>query len=92
MVKEKTRKQKKNIIQETALKRLILYNDDVNTFDYVIECLVEICDHEPEQAEQCAIIVHYKGKCAVKYGTYELLQPMTETLLKRGLTVSIEEQ
>jgi ATP-dependent Clp protease adaptor protein ClpS len=92
MVKEKTGKQKKNVIKETAQKSLVLHNDDVNTFDHVIECLVEICNHEPEQAEQCAMIVHYKGKCIVKSGTYELLLPMTEALLNRGLTATIEEQ
>jgi len=91
MVKERTNRQRKNLIQETAQKSLILYNDDVNTFDHVIECLVEICEHEPEQAEQCAIIVHYKGKCAVKSGTYESLLPLTEALLNRGLTAAIEE-
>lgn len=92
MVKEKTGKQRKNVIKETAQKSLVLHNDDVNTFDHVIDCLVEICNHEPEQAEQCAMIVHYKGKCAVKIGTYELLLPMTEALLNRGLTATIEEQ
>ncbi|MFN9391868.1 MAG: ATP-dependent Clp protease adaptor ClpS, partial [Flavobacteriales bacterium] len=56
--------------------QLILFNDDVNTFDFVIESLVSICRHDPLQAEQCALIVHYKGKCAVKNGTFDDLEPM----------------
>jgi ATP-dependent Clp protease adaptor protein ClpS len=69
---------------------LILYNDEVNTFDFVIACLVEVCDHEYEQAEQCAITAHFKGKCHVKSGGYEELKPQYELLSFKGLTVSIE--
>ena len=68
---------------------IILYNDDVNTFDFVIECLIEICKHTLEQAEQCTILVHYKGKCTVKTGSMELLKPMHEKLISRGLTSEI---
>lgn len=70
-------------------KSLLLYNDDFNTFDYVIETLVEICGHDYVQAEQCAYIVHYKGKCDVKHGAYEKLEPVCKELLRRGLTAEI---
>ena len=69
---------------------LILYNDDVNTFDLVIESLIEVCDHDFEQAEQCALIAHYKGRCVVKSGAFEELKGMSEELTLRKLTVSVE--
>lgn len=69
---------------------LLLHNDDVNTFDYVIDSLVEVCEHDSEQAEQCAYITHYKGKCDVKVGSYDYLKPMRNTLITRGLSVTIE--
>ena len=68
---------------------LIVYNDDVNTFDHVIRSLVEICGHDPLQAEQCTMMVHYKGKCSVKCGDWELLRPMCEALLSRGISAKI---
>jgi ATP-dependent Clp protease adaptor protein ClpS len=68
----------------------VLYNDDVNTFDHVINCLVRICKHTSEQAEQCAIIVHYTGKCAVKTGSLEELKPQCLRLLDAGLSAVIE--
>ena len=71
-------------------KDLILHNDDFNTFDFVINSLVKVCNHAPEQAEQCAYIVHYKGKCQVKIGEYDKLLPMKDALQDRGLTVTIE--
>ncbi len=71
-------------------RQLILFNDDVNTFDFVIETLVKICGHDPLQAEQCTIIVHFKGKCNVKQGTFEKLEPMCTALLDRGLTAEIQ--
>jgi len=70
---------------------LILYNDDVNTFDHVIDTLVEVCHHTFEQAEQCAIIVHFKGKCDVKSGSYDFLKPLCIALLDAGLSAEIEE-
>jgi ATP-dependent Clp protease adaptor protein ClpS len=69
---------------------IILYNDDVNTFDHVINCLVRICDHEALQAEQCAWIVHLNGKCAVKTGVYDELEPLCNKLLDNGLSVKLE--
>lgn len=79
------------VLEETDEEnKLVLYNDDVNTFDFVIECLIEICGHTLEQAEQCTILVHYKGKCTVKTGSMELLKPMHKKLLSRGLTSEIQ--
>jgi ATP-dependent Clp protease adaptor protein ClpS len=69
---------------------LVLYNDEVNTFEFVIETLIEVCEHEPEQAEQCAWIAHFKGKCAVKSGPPSQLKPYYTRLGSRGLTVAIE--
>ena len=74
----------------TTVKSLILFNDDVNTFDWVIESLVHVCKHTWEQAEQCSLIVHYKGKCDVKSGSYEELEPMCIELLRRGLSAEIK--
>jgi len=69
---------------------IVLYNDDVNTFDHVIECLIRYCKHSLNQAEQCATIVHYNGKCAVKNGSYDELKPICEALLENGLSAKIE--
>jgi ATP-dependent Clp protease adaptor protein ClpS len=68
---------------------IILYNDDVNTFDHVIETLIRVCKHTSEQAEQCSILVHYKGKCTVKTGGYEELVPQCTQLLEAGLSAEI---
>ena len=68
---------------------MVLYNDDVNTFDYVIELLMKVCNHDAIQAEQCAMLVHYKGKCSVKRGSFEVLEPMSAILSDAGLTVEI---
>lgn len=69
---------------------LILHNDDIHTFDYVIESLVDICEHNTVQAEQCTFIIHYKGKCDVKKGSYEFLKPMKDGLIERGLNATID--
>jgi ATP-dependent Clp protease adaptor protein ClpS len=71
-------------------KNVVLYNDDVNSFDFVIECLIKICKHEPIQAEQCTYLVHYSGKCAVKSGPFTELKPIQKALGEKGLTASIE--
>lgn len=71
-------------------RKLVLYNDDVNTFEWVIESLVKVCKHQYEQAEQCAHLVHYTGRCAVREGSYEKLEPQCTALLDRGLSASIE--
>ena len=69
---------------------LVLYNDDINTFDFVIECLIEVCDHTNEQAEQCAMITHYKGSCDVKKGNKKELLEMKMCLIEKGLKAGIE--
>ena len=68
---------------------IVLYNDDVNTFDHVIDTLISICNHTSEQAEQCAILVHYKGKCTVKTGSFGELKPQCTQLLEAGLSAEI---
>jgi ATP-dependent Clp protease adaptor protein ClpS len=79
------------VLEDSAFEnKLIVYNDDVNTFDFVISCLVEICGHTLEQAEQCTMLIHYKGKCRVKTGSLELLKPMHEKLLSKSLTSEIQ--
>jgi len=70
---------------------IVLYNDDVNTFDWVIDSLVDLCQHTAEQAEQCALLVHFKGKCQVKSGSYNDLKPICEALLDRGLSAKLED-
>ncbi len=68
---------------------IVLYNDDVNTFDHVIDTLIKVCKHTAEQAEQCAILVHYKGQCTVKTGFYDELKPQCSSLLEAGLSAEI---
>ena len=79
------------LLEEELLKQneIVLFNDDVNTIDHVIDTLIYACDHTPEQAEQCSIIVHYKGKCTVKTGAYEDLKPRCSKLLQAGLSAEI---
>lgn len=69
---------------------LIVWNDEVNTFEWVIESLMEICKHTYEQAEQCAYIIHFKGKYAVKHGSYEDLKPMCDAITDRGIGATVE--
>lgn len=69
---------------------LILWNDNHNTFDHVIECLVKYCEHSRIQAEQCAYLVHHKGKCIVKRGPFEKVVPIANSLLKNGLTAEVK--
>jgi ATP-dependent Clp protease adaptor protein ClpS len=69
---------------------LILWNDDVNTFEWVIETLIEVCGHSEEQAEQCAYIVHFKGKCSVKNGSYDELKPLCNKITERGIGATVE--
>ena len=68
---------------------LVLFNDDVNTFEFVIESLIKVCGHDTLQAEQCTYLVHYAGKCSVKTGTRKKLMPFAQALLDRGLTAEI---
>lgn len=78
------------LLEEGPIKEIILHNDDVNTFGHVIISLVEICGHDALQATQCAHIVHNNGKCSVKRGTFDHLEPMCTALLDRGLSADIE--
>jgi ATP-dependent Clp protease adaptor protein ClpS len=79
------------LVEEEVVNQneIVLYNDDVNTFDHVIEMLINTCEHTSEQAEQCAIIVHYKGKCTVKTGELKDLKPRCSKLLQAGLSAEI---
>lgn len=70
-------------------RNLIVFNDDINTFDHVIESLIKVCRHDAIQAEQCTNIIHYNGKCDVKKGDYETLEVMCKGLLDRGITAEI---
>ena len=78
------------LIDQDSGSVIILYNDDINTFDHVINCLIRICSHELIQAEQCAWLVHQKGRCKVKNGSVKALRAMCEALLENGLTAQIE--
>ncbi|MDP9041504.1 MAG: ATP-dependent Clp protease adaptor ClpS [Bacteroidota bacterium] len=69
---------------------LVVWNDEVNSFDWVIQTLIEICKHSTEQAEQCAMIIHTQGKYAVKQGSYEELKPMCDAITERGIGATIE--
>ena len=69
---------------------LILWNDEVNTFEWVIETLIEVCGHSPEQAEQCSYFIHHKGKYAVKNGEYDELKPMCDAITERGIGATVE--
>ncbi len=69
---------------------LIVWNDEVNTFEWVIETLIKICKHNEEQAEQCAMLIHSQGKYAVKKGEYEVLKPMCDAITDRGIGATIE--
>ncbi len=74
------------------LSFLIIYNDDVNTFDWVIKCLMDVCKHTQEQSEQLSMLIHFKGKATVKTGPFEVLQPLKDALLERGLSAVIESE
>ncbi len=87
--KEKIQEEAQVDTKEQHLNEIVVYNDDVNTFDHVIDTLIYACDHSPEQAEQCAILVHYKGQCTVKTGVYDDLEPRCTMLLDAGLSAEI---
>jgi ATP-dependent Clp protease adaptor protein ClpS len=87
--KEKHNEELLILEKEDKENQIVLYNDDVNTFDHVIETLIYACEHTPEQAEQCSLIVHYKGKCTVKSGSFDDLKPRCSKLLQAGLSAEI---
>ena len=83
--------QEKVLVEEAVSinNEIILHNDDVNTFDHVIDTLIRVCNHEELQAEQCALLVHYKGRCTVKTGSFDELKPQCSALLDAGLSAEI---
>ncbi len=76
--------------ESTDLRNLVVYNDEVNTFDHVIATLIKVCGHTAEQAEQCTLLIHYKGKCTVKVGSYEELEGKCTALHDMSLSANIE--
>ena len=87
--KEKIQEEVQVETKALNLNEIVLYNDDVNTFDHVIDTLIYACDHTAEQAEQCSILVHFKGKCIVKTGAFKDLKPRCSKLLQAGLSAEI---
>ena len=75
--------------QEVKMHEILLFNDDVNTFDFVIDSLIEVCEHTPEQAEQCTWLIHFKGKCSVKKGDFTMLKPMKSAICEAGIDARI---
>ena len=87
--KEKRQEEISVAEKESNENQIVLYNDEVNTFDHVINTLIHACEHTPEQAEQCSLIVHYNGKCTVKTGSYDELEPRCSMLLNAGLSAEV---
>lgn len=87
--KEKIQEQHEVDTLEKPNNEIVVYNDDYNTFDHVIDTLISACDHTPEQAEQCTILVHYKGKCTVKTGELKDLKPRCTKILEAGINAEI---
>lgn len=87
--KEKIREKTNKKETPTVNNEIIVYNDDVNTFDHVINTLIRVCEHTPEQAEQCSLIIHYNGKCTVKTGSLAKLKPQCSQLIDAGLSAVI---
>ncbi|HYI76946.1 MAG TPA: ATP-dependent Clp protease adaptor ClpS [Chryseolinea sp.] len=76
-------------VETTDVMDLVVFNDDINTFDHVTRTLIKVCKHTQEQAEQCTLIIHYKGKCQVKNGTFDFLRPMREAICEVGIDARI---
>ena len=76
-------------VVETEVYNLVVFNDDVNSFEFVIDTLMEVCEHTPEQAEQCTLLIHYKGKCTVKNGGFEELVPLRNEICRRGISAEV---
>ena len=89
-IQRQTKEWEETDVIDEELHNLIVWNDNVNTFDWVIESLVDICGHETLQAEQCALIIHHKGKCGVKKGSFDDLRPQAEALIDRGIQATID--
>jgi ATP-dependent Clp protease adaptor protein ClpS len=76
-------------VVDTDVHTLMVFNDEVNTFEFVIDTLIDVCEHTPEQAEQCTLLIHYKGKCSVKNGSWEELVPMRNEICRRGISAEV---
>ena len=87
---EKYKLQDDNLTEKKKNRTLVLHNDEVHTFDYVIDALIDICEHNTLQAEQCTMIIHFKGKCSIKGGTFDQLKPMKERFIKKELNATID--
>jgi len=77
------------VIETTDVKNLVVFNDDINTFDHVTSTLIRVCKHSAEQAEQCTLIIHFKGKCTVKTGSFDELRPMKDAICEAGIDARI---
>lgn len=77
------------VIETTDLMDLVIFNDEVNTFDHVIQTLIKVCKHTAEQAEQCTILIHYRGKCTVKNGDFNFLRPLRDAICEAGIDARI---
>jgi ATP-dependent Clp protease adaptor protein ClpS len=77
------------VIEDVKLWSLVVFNDDINTFDHVIDTLIDVCDHETTQAEQCAMLIHLKGKCAVNSGEYDELVSQRNEICRRGISAEV---
>lgn len=89
-MKEKSELSENYLLDSEKKKFLILHNDDIHTFDYVIDALVDVCNHSMVQAEQCTMLIHFKGKCAVKEGPFPVLKQMKDKLVRRELEATID--
>lgn len=90
MLETVTEKKQENATDQELERHLILHNDDVHTFDYVIDALIDVCGHHQEQAEQCTYLVHFKGKCDVKTGKFSDLKAMKDALIAKELSATID--
>ena len=77
------------VVDEVKLYSVVVLNDEINTFDHVIDTLIEVCEHSQEQAEQCTLIIHFKGKCSVKNGDFDELAPIRNAICQRGISAEI---
>jgi ATP-dependent Clp protease adaptor protein ClpS len=87
--KEKHQVDVMEVVETTDVRDLVIFNDHINTFEHVISTLIRVCEHSPEQAEQCTWIIHHKGKCTVKSGELDKLQPMKEAICEVGIDAKI---
>ena len=78
-----------NEVHNKRERSLFVHNDDYHTFDYVIDALIEICEHDLAQAEQCTLLIHYKGKCDVKKGSFSYLRPLKNAFVQKDLKATI---